>query len=79
MYLKAAANLKLPEVFVDVLHIFTAEHGIVIVISINIFDIEKHVRESLAQLIWGTAGCFHGHRRGRLRRYLALKIHNKNP
>lgn len=63
----------MPEVFVNVLHIFTAKHGVIIVISIYIFDIEKHIRESLAKLIRGTAGCFHRHRRGWLRHQLKVK------
>lgn len=67
----------MPEVFVDVLHIFATEYGIVIVISIHIFDIKKHIRESLAQIIWGTARCFHGHRRRWLRNYLVFKKERK--
>lgn len=76
MNARKETNLKLPEVFVDVLHVFTAEHGIVVVISIHIFDVEKHIRESLAQLVWGTARCFHGHRGGWLRKHLVFKSNN---
>lgn len=33
-------NLKFLEIFVDVLHIVTAEHGIVVVVSVDILDIK---------------------------------------
>lgn len=48
---KKQTDLKLAKVLVDILDIFTTEHGIVIVICIHIPDVEEHVREGLAQII----------------------------
>lgn len=45
------ANLKLAEILIDILDIFAAEHGIIIIICIHILNIKQNVRESLTQVI----------------------------
>lgn len=68
-----SANLKLTEIQIDVLDIFTAQHGIIIVICIHILDIKQNIRERLTQIIRSTARGLHGNRRRRLRQNLQWK------
>lgn len=53
-------NLEFTKIAVDVLHIFTTEHGIVIIICINILNVQQDIGEGLAEVIWSTARSLHG-------------------
>ena len=56
---KTTAYLELLEVLVDVLHVFAAEHGVVIIVRIHVLDFEN-IGERLAQVVRRAARSLHG-------------------